>query len=115
MPKASYIPWTFSEEDNLPRWLSQHFHLSWEEKSEEYHKQFGRRRVPSHYEANRISCRKRFSTARHTAIRRARLRRQRHLLDIPDAPPTFSLKGPEPESLRLVQRFLMEKISPGRL
>ena len=41
MPKAIYIPWAALEEDDLPHWLAQNRHLSWEEKAEKYTKDFG--------------------------------------------------------------------------
>ncbi|KAJ5155663.1 hypothetical protein N7492_008499 [Penicillium capsulatum] len=118
MPKAMYLPWTSSEEDNLPGWLSEYSHLSWEEKSKEYRRQFGHRRSPESLRGKQNQLQRgirrrrlisqRFSTTRQTATRQARLRRRRHLLDIPEAP-IFSVRGPGHESMQPRRRFLMEE------
>lgn len=118
MPKAMYLPWSSSEEDNLPRWLSEYSHLSWEEKSKEYRRQFGYRRSPESLRGKQNQLQRgirrrrlisqRFSTTRHTATRQARLRRRQHLLDIP-APPIFSVRGPRHETMQPRRRFLIEE------
>ncbi|KAJ6105146.1 hypothetical protein N7523_010273 [Penicillium sp. IBT 18751x] len=115
MPKASYIPWTSEEEETLEGWLSQYSHLSWNSRSEEYHKQFGRRRSPESLRGKRNQLQKgirrhrlingRHRVSRRTAVRRARFGRRQHWLDIPKPPPALKMMTPDPDARRLMQRF----------
>src|SRR3954468_7476449 len=116
MSKANYIPWSPSEEQSLPDWLSRHQHLSWEEKSIEYRCDTGIARGPESlrgkhnqllkgiYRRRSISARCRRKNAQ--AVGRQRLA---HIPGIPNSPPALNLRAPDPQARQLLRQFNPEE------
>ncbi|KAJ6118892.1 hypothetical protein N7471_013512 [Penicillium samsonianum] len=113
MSEVIYIPWSSAEEVNLLGWLSQHQHLSWDDKSNEYSDTFGHYRSPESLRGKqnqlmkgirrqRLVSKRTLSELRHVAVRRTRRRRRRKFSDNLDSPPT-SLGAPDPRE-RLQQQ-----------
>lgn len=113
MSEVIYIPWSSAEEVNLLGWLSQHQHLSWDDKSNEYSDTFGHYRSPESLRGKqnqlmkgirrqRLVPKRTSSELRHVAVRRTRRRRRRKFSDNLDSPPT-SLGAPDPRE-RLQQQ-----------
>ncbi|KAI3113560.1 hypothetical protein CBS147330_9835 [Penicillium roqueforti] len=113
MSEVIYIPWSSAEEVNLLGWLSQHQHLSWDDKSNEYSDTFGHYRSPESLRGKqnqlmkgirrqRVVPKRTLSELRHVAVRRTRRRRRRKFSDNLDSPPT-SLGAPDPRE-RLQQQ-----------
>jgi hypothetical protein len=99
MSERIYIPWSSAEEVNLLGWLSQHQHLSWDDKSNEYSNTFGHYRSPESLRGKqnqlmkgirrqRLVSKRTLSELRHVAIRRTRRRRRRKFSDNLDSPRT---------------------------
>lgn len=99
MSEVIYIPWSSAEEVNLLGWLSQHQHLSWDDKSNEYSNTFGHYRSPESLRGKqnqlmkgirrqRLVPKRTLSEPLHVSVRRTRRRRRRKLSDNPESPPT---------------------------
>ncbi|KAJ5347006.1 uncharacterized protein N7506_000259 [Penicillium brevicompactum] len=99
MSEVIYIPWSSAEEVNLLGWLSQHQHLSWDDKSNEYSNTFGHYRSPESLRGKqnqlmkgirrqRLVPKRTLSEPPHVSVRRTRRRRRRKLSDNPESPPT---------------------------
>ncbi|KAJ6105188.1 hypothetical protein N7523_010262 [Penicillium sp. IBT 18751x] len=99
MSKMIYTPWSSAEEDNLLVWLSQHQHLSWDDKSKEYLNTFGHYRSPESLRGKqnqlikgvrrqRFVSKRTLSELRHMAVHRTRRRRRRKFSGSLDSPST---------------------------
>ncbi|OQE73286.1 hypothetical protein PENNAL_c0090G03528 [Penicillium nalgiovense] len=113
MSEVIYIPWSSAEEVNLLGWLSQHQHLSWDDKSNKYSNTFGHYRSPESLRGKqnqlmkgirrqRLVSKRTLSEPRHVAVRRTRRRRRGKLSNNLDSPPT-RLETPDPQE-RLQQQ-----------